>query len=74
MAYISHNHSSVAGPPTLRVYVLGPAWVEWQGEPLVAPCSTAWQQSNTRSRARSCVSASGLISRRARATANSATC
>lgn len=35
MVYVSHSHSSIAGPPTLRVYLMGPAWVEWQGEPLV---------------------------------------
>ena len=35
MAYVSPGHSSHAGQPLLRVFVLGPAWVEWLGEPLV---------------------------------------
>ena len=35
MAYIVKSRASCAGQPMLRVYVLGPSWVEWQGEPLV---------------------------------------
>lgn len=35
MSYVARGQGSLPGQPVLRVYVLGPAWVEWQGEPLV---------------------------------------
>jgi DNA-binding SARP family transcriptional activator len=34
MAYFETRHLSLTAEPVLRVYVLGPAWVEWQGERL----------------------------------------
>ena len=34
MAYFETRHLSLTAEPVLRVYALGPAWVEWQGERL----------------------------------------
>jgi DNA-binding SARP family transcriptional activator len=35
MAYLDSKRTVFTGEPILRVYVLGAAWVEWQGEPLI---------------------------------------